>query len=348
MVKRTVRVNGGSKFEVSSAGYKSGNTASILVNDKEVLTKKEAKRGMNIVVFDFVTHKEIAKKSYDTYGDDGASAQMLKDFEELPRFAIITVAVKDEATRKLSKDVKALFKKMGSKSIKNLAFRDGWVFIGIKGMKKAFADKRGPSIGTAKILGYGKITKRTVKRTRTVRTTTKTTKTVTKTEEKMEKKVEKVEKEVPQKVKGGSRLEIQSLGGKGGFALINVAGKSEVKPDDSQRGLNVVALDPMTHKVVMNNAYDTSGDKSASAQFVEDFKSLPHAAVMLVGVSIEAKTSLSSEATEIFSSMGSTEVSKLETGNAWAFIGVKGTKKFVEKRGDHVGTGAIMGYAQVV
>lgn len=69
---------------------------------------------------------------------------------------------------------------------------------------------------------------------------------------------------------------------------------------------------------------------------------------MIVGVKDEASRSLSSEAKEIFGSMGSVEVFKLEFRQGWAFIGVKGQKKFVEKRGDHVGTGAIMGYAKIV
>jgi hypothetical protein len=46
-------------------------------------------------------------------------------------------------------------------------------------------------------------------------------------------------------------------------------------------------------------------------------------------------------------SIGSVEVSKLAYREAWAFIGVKGQKKFLEKRGATAGTGAIMSYATV-
>jgi len=122
-----------------------------------------------------------------------------------------------------------------------------------------------------------------------------------------------------------------------------------VKAKESQRGLNVVALDAATHKVIMNNAYDTYGDKLASDKFVEDFKNLPHASVILVGVKDEASKLLSNEVKEIFIKMGSKEINLLVTRESWAFIGVKGAKKFVEKRSNQVvGTGAIMGYAQIV
>jgi len=52
-VKRVVKVSGGSKIEVHSAGFKDGNFALVMVNDKEVLTKKESKRGINLVALDF-------------------------------------------------------------------------------------------------------------------------------------------------------------------------------------------------------------------------------------------------------------------------------------------------------
>jgi len=60
---------------------------------------------------------------------------------------------------------------MGSKEVNQLQYRDGWLFLGIKGTK-SHVEKRGKSVEASIVLGYSRV----VKRTRT-----KTTKTVTQT-----------------------------------------------------------------------------------------------------------------------------------------------------------------------
>lgn len=141
--KKVTKISGGSKIEVHSAGYEHGNYARVLVNEKEVFTAKEAGRGINLVALDFETHKLVYSAKYDTYGDGNASAKLVKDFKEkLPEFCIVVVGVKDEASNKLSKEAKGLFKELGSKQVSNLKFREGWAFIGVKGVKKS-SEKRG-------------------------------------------------------------------------------------------------------------------------------------------------------------------------------------------------------------
>jgi hypothetical protein len=82
-------------------------SARVLVNEKEVYTNNEAKRGINIVALDFETHKVVFKASYDTFGKADASAKLVKDFKEkLPEYCIVVAGVKDEASRKLSKEAK--------------------------------------------------------------------------------------------------------------------------------------------------------------------------------------------------------------------------------------------------
>jgi hypothetical protein len=194
--KKVTKISGGSKIEVHSAGYKHGNYAKVLVNEKEVFTNKEAGRGINVVALDFETHKVIFTGKYDTYADPKANDRLVADFKEkLPQFCIVVAGVKDEASNKLSKEVKGLFRELGSKNLKNLKFREGWAFIGVRGVKKA-EEKRGNTAGVGMIIGYGKITRKEVRKE--VRT-----------------KVEKV--------KGGSRIEVQSAGFKhGNFATINI------------------------------------------------------------------------------------------------------------------------------
>jgi hypothetical protein len=171
------------------------------------------------------------------------------------------------------------------------------------------------------IIGYGKITRKEVRKE--VRT-----------------KVSKV--------KGGSRIEVQSAGfSHGNFATINVAGKMLVSAETAKRGLNFVALDPFKHEVIANDSYDTYGDAKAAARFVKDFHKLPKGAVIAIGVKDEASKRLSGEAKELIKALGSQEIQSLKFREGFAFIGVKGQVKFLEKRGDIVGTGAILSYAVV-
>jgi hypothetical protein len=158
--KKETKISGGSKIEVHSAGFEAGNFAKVLINEKEVFSAKESKRGINVVALDFETHKVIFKGSYDTYGDADSNKRLLSDFKEkLPEFCIVVAAVKDEGSNKLDKSVKGLFRELGSKQINNLKRRQGWAFIGIKGIRKS-SEKRGGKVGTAMIIGYGKITRK--------------------------------------------------------------------------------------------------------------------------------------------------------------------------------------------
>jgi len=80
-VKKTIRVvKGGSRLEITSAGFKDGNYASVKVNNDYALSKEQARRGINVVVLDGFTHKIIAVNSYDTYGNPKASDDLVADF----------------------------------------------------------------------------------------------------------------------------------------------------------------------------------------------------------------------------------------------------------------------------
>ena len=72
-------VKGGSRFEIRSAGFNDGNFASLKITNDMALTKESSKRGMNIIALDGPSHKVIFQKSYDTYGDKGASDEMIRD-----------------------------------------------------------------------------------------------------------------------------------------------------------------------------------------------------------------------------------------------------------------------------
>lgn len=215
-----------------------------------------------------------------------------------------------------------MFVELGSKNIKNLGFREGWAFIGVRGLKKS-AEKRGKQAATSMVIGYGKISRKEVKKT--VRT-----------------KVEPV--------KGGSRIEVQSAASKhGNYVHINIQGNIIVdeKKSTGNDGLNVVALEPFKHEMILNTSYNTAKDEGASKRFIKDFKKLPKASIIVIGCKGDCSKKLSGTARQVLQALGSEEIVNLGFDQGYVFIGVKGQVKFLEKRGDLVGTGAILSYAVV-
>jgi len=104
---------------------------------KGMRMEQSGSRGINVVALDQRNHRVILAKAYDTYANDQASGDMLKDLKGLRKGSIIIAAVRDEASKKLSKGVKEFFTKLGSKEINSLGFRDGWGFLGVKGQDNA-------------------------------------------------------------------------------------------------------------------------------------------------------------------------------------------------------------------
>jgi hypothetical protein len=171
--------------------------------------------------------------SYDTYGDANAGAQLVTDSAGAPQGTIILAVVKDEASRSLSTPAKDVFGDLGSSEVYNLGFREGFAFVGIWG-QKTFAEKRDKTTGFALTLGYAKKVKTTKKKT---------------------------------VVKGGSKFEVISAGFTvGNYATIKINDEQVKTSQDDKggRGLNLVALDGLTHKIIHTSSYDTYGDKSAS------------------------------------------------------------------------------------
>jgi hypothetical protein len=94
-------------------------------------------RGINVVALNQRNHKVILAKAYDTYASEQASDDMLRDLKGLRRGSIIIAAVRDEASKNLSKEARAFFAKLGSKEAPQLGYREGWAFLGVKGQDNA-------------------------------------------------------------------------------------------------------------------------------------------------------------------------------------------------------------------
>jgi len=311
---------GGSRIEFESAGFDDGNWASITVENEEVLTREQAQRGINVIVLDGRNHKVLFRKVYDTWGNNNDVKALVEDSKKVPAGSVVIAVVKDEASRLLTEDAKKVFIKMGSEEIKNLGNREGWGFVGVYG-QKVFGEQRGAKVRAAMTLSYSKAVK------------------------------EKRRK--PEKVEGGSRFEVHSGGYLvGNFAkiMLNNEVVATCKNDKGCRGLNVVAADPFSHKVLLAKSYDTFASAEASTAFLADAKALPEGSIILTAVRDEASRKMSGKVRAFFSKLGSQQVNALGYRQSWAFIGVMGQEAYTEELSetDAIGTGAILGYAKKV
>lgn len=149
-----------------------------------------------------------------------------------------------------------------------------------------------------------------------------------------------------QKVDGGSKIQALSIGkGSGNDARIVVNDKDVL--EKSSRGFNVVVLAGQNHEVISQSNYDTSRDSKASQKMIEDYNAVPVGSVYVAAVMDDAAGALSNNAKEIFRSMGGTEINKLAAAEGFLFIGIKGSRSHLEKRGAQVSAGLILGYSRV-
>lgn len=281
-------------------------------------------RGLNVVALHSRDHSTLMAKSYDTYADPNASDELLKDLKGVRRGSILLVSVRDEASHNLSSDVKDYFKKLGSRQIGALAFRQSWSFIGIKGqagsLEKLGVDKETKTNKLEVDLGYAK--RRSVTRTK-------------------------------KEIAAGSSIEVFSAGTKAGaansYAEIRVNGQDLVGKKSAKRGLNVVVLNGPDHKIILNQAYNLyTKKKNDSARFVKDFKSIPAGSVVIAAVKDDASQNMSPAVRKIFVGMGSQAAKRLAFGNGWGFLGIKGMKKSGEDTGVTVEFATVLSYTKTV
>ncbi|XP_073473323.1 protein FAM3B isoform X2 [Aquarana catesbeiana] len=94
--------------------------------------KKTGDRGFNFVIVNPSTMKVIDTKTFDMYDGD-FSGPMVEFINKIPDKSIIMVASYDDVYTKLNDVAKKAFEDLGSKEIRNLRFRSGFVFLAIKG-----------------------------------------------------------------------------------------------------------------------------------------------------------------------------------------------------------------------
>ncbi|XP_062314587.1 protein FAM3A isoform X2 [Osmerus eperlanus] len=107
----------------------------ICLEDKMLVSsvKNNVGRGLNVALVNGVTGELLDSKSFDMWAGD--VNDLLKYLRPLHEGTLVFVASFDDAATKLDDEARRLFEELGSTVVKELAFRDSWVFVGAKGIE---------------------------------------------------------------------------------------------------------------------------------------------------------------------------------------------------------------------
>ncbi|MCJ8741853.1 hypothetical protein PDJAM_G00075680 [Pangasius djambal] len=107
----------------------------ICLEDKMLISsvKDNVGRGLNIALVNGVTGELLETKSFDMW--EGDVSNLLKFLRPLHEGTLVFVASFDDPATKLNDEARRLFEELGSTAIKELGFRDSWVFVGAKGIE---------------------------------------------------------------------------------------------------------------------------------------------------------------------------------------------------------------------
>ncbi|XP_029012988.1 protein FAM3A isoform X1 [Betta splendens] len=107
----------------------------ICLEDKMLVSsvKNNVGRGLNIALVNGVTGELLEAKSFDMWAGD--VSDLLKFLRPLHEGTLVFVASFDDPATKLNDEARRMFEELGSTIVKELAFRDSWVFVGAKGIE---------------------------------------------------------------------------------------------------------------------------------------------------------------------------------------------------------------------
>ncbi|KFO95381.1 Protein FAM3D, partial [Calypte anna] len=95
--------------------------------------KNNVGRGLNIALVNGTSGQLLKENTFDMYSGDISKLDTF--LRAIKDGTIVLVASYDDAATKMNDKVQALFVELGSSHVKNLGFRDNWVFLGAKGLK---------------------------------------------------------------------------------------------------------------------------------------------------------------------------------------------------------------------
>ncbi|XP_037540105.1 protein FAM3A [Nematolebias whitei] len=107
----------------------------ICLEDKILVSsvKNNVGRGLNIALVNGVTGDLLETKTFDMWAGD--VSDLLKFLRPLHEGTLVFVASFDDGATKMNDESRHLFEELGSTAVKELAFRDSWVFVGAKGIE---------------------------------------------------------------------------------------------------------------------------------------------------------------------------------------------------------------------
>ncbi|XP_054434155.1 protein FAM3A [Pteronotus mesoamericanus] len=107
----------------------------ICLEDKMLMSsvKDNVGRGLNIALVNGVSGELIEARAFDMWAGD--VNELLKFIRPLHEGTLVFVASYDDPATKMNEETRKLFSDLGSKNVKDLAFRDSWVFVGAKGVQ---------------------------------------------------------------------------------------------------------------------------------------------------------------------------------------------------------------------
>ncbi|KAM9507115.1 protein FAM3A isoform 2-T4 [Salvelinus alpinus] len=107
----------------------------ICLEDKILVSsvKNNVGRGLNIALVNGVSGELLETKSFDMWAGD--VTDLLKYLRPLHEGTLVFVASFDDPATKLNDEARRLFEELGSTAVKELTFRDSWVFVGAKGIE---------------------------------------------------------------------------------------------------------------------------------------------------------------------------------------------------------------------
>lgn len=276
------------RIEVTSAGFSVGNTASVSVDGVVVPVPGGYGRGLNVVVFDETHGAVLEAHSYDTYGDPAAADNFAALVEALPVGRWVAVAVKDEATSKLTERAKATCESLGSASIRQLAYRGSWALVGRKGN---LPGKVAESLSnSAQAMCDGWLQPLVEEGTNTFRVSTRS---------------------------AGYSF--------GNFAEVYVDALPVISDATATRGFNVAVIDPDSGIVRAKQSFDVYGDANAAAALARFLDDTAVGTIVAVAVKDDASANVSDAARRSLQSVGSALIHNLGFRQSFTLIGKKGS-----------------------
>jgi len=136
---------GEQRVGVISGGYKSSPLARFDWNGRTVYstTGGGSGRGINVMTVDPATGVFSAVRSFDTWGEDAASSDLVAFINGLPAGTLVLFAVADDGSLRLTTQARAVIAAtFGSRSIEALAYQESWAMMGRKGAAAPIAESR--------------------------------------------------------------------------------------------------------------------------------------------------------------------------------------------------------------